>query len=48
MILLTLLDILRRRWVTFWQSTAEEVGAPMVTNEAYEEDQAVPFYQRYG
>jgi hypothetical protein len=39
-------DILKRRWVTFWQSTSFEVGAPTVTSDAYHEDKAVNFFQR--
>ena len=32
------IDVLMKRWVTFWGGNDEEVGSPLVTDEAYEPD----------
>lgn len=40
------LDVLQRRWVSFWRCSAKEVGSPYVTHYAYEEDEEVWFYLR--
>ena len=40
------LDILKRRWVTFWLATALEAGAPTVTSPAYDDDVEAWLYER--
>ena len=40
------LDILKRRWVTFWLATALEAGAPTVTSPAYDDDVEAWMYER--
>lgn len=35
------IDVLQRRWVTFWRVTAREVGSPLVTMWGYEESEEV-------
>ena len=35
------IDVLMKRWVTFWEGHDEEVGSPLVTDEAYEPDMPV-------
>ena len=47
------IDILKRRWVTFWKPAANEVGSPMITMPGYDisEDVSVlyrPFSQPLG
>eukprot|EP00607_Mallomonas_marina_P007921 CAMPEP_0182424902 /NCGR_PEP_ID=MMETSP1167-20130531/11176_1 /TAXON_ID=2988 /ORGANISM="Mallomonas Sp, Strain CCMP3275" /LENGTH=1098 /DNA_ID=CAMNT_0024605071 /DNA_START=247 /DNA_END=3543 /DNA_ORIENTATION=+ len=39
-------ETLQKRWTTFWSSSCYEVGSPLVTDEAYEEDKAVWWYLR--
>jgi hypothetical protein len=39
-------DILRRRWVGFWDCDSTEIGSPFVTHEAYEEDIPLQWYWR--
>ena len=40
------LDILKRRWVTFWLASALDCGAPTVTSPAYDEDVEAWMYER--
>jgi Calcium-activated chloride channel len=40
------IDILARRWITFWSTSAAEAGAAMVSNQAYEDDIEVDWYER--
>jgi Calcium-activated chloride channel len=40
------IDILARRWITFWSTSATEAGAAMVSNQAYEDDIEVDWYER--
>lgn len=40
------IDVLKRRWVWFWSGSNKEVGAPMVTSAAYEEDVSISLFLR--
>ena len=39
-------DVLSRRWVTFWMPSAADAGSAMVSSPAYEEGVEVWFYER--
>ena len=40
------IDVLQRRWIYFWLGGAKEVGSPLVTDDAYEEEYPVSWYLR--
>jgi hypothetical protein len=40
------IDLLQKRWVTFWRAEAKEVGSAMVTWYAYDDDAEAWFWER--
>merc|ERR1711991_444941 len=40
------IHVIMKRWVTFWEARDEEVGSPLVTDDAYEPDVPVAWILR--
>lgn len=42
----TTIELLQRKWVTFWRPTAKEAGCPYVSHSSYEGEEEVAWYLR--